>query len=211
MGTASQQTQKQKGLAPKKGKAHPTVQVVVAPTGFPISSKQTTRKTTRRRQQQQQHETATGGTKARDDVKDKGQHQKNHPLVLDLHQAKKEVRNYGATAFEGELKRSFEDEQYRILTGGRTRKRQAMPPNIARNARKKAEKRQEAKRQEAKQAGIILPTSSLLSSSQQQHQAKYHKAQKHKEYHQQRSAHGPAPSTAGIMKNGVLHLSKKPF
>ncbi|KAL7573048.1 hypothetical protein ACA910_018740 [Epithemia clementina (nom. ined.)] len=190
------------------GKHHNAVQVVVAPTGFPISSRGRSnngsgpnRQQLRQEQQQQQQQ------QQEHHKQNKPQQQQQRP-IMDLNQAKKEVRQYGATAFEGAQKRSFEEEQYQLLTGGRARKKPFVPPNIARNSRKKAEQRHLKALREAQASGVVLPTTTTRTATKQHNSQK----RRQEEYQRDRSSYGPAPSSAaGVVRNGILHFSKKPF
>lgn len=157
------------------------VEVVVAGTGFPIS---------KRSSQSTKHQPSS---KAQSYVQPKRQEKS---LVLDLNEAKRDVRNYGATAFVGNKKKSFEEEQYKLLTG-RDKKKPKIPPNIAREIRKRHAKKEAEAIEEAKKAGFVLPKSDTS------------KAKKNKDRDTSFS-HGPAPSV-GFVKNGMLKLSKKPF
>jgi len=183
-----------KAVAKKAKKNRPEVQVVVASSGFPISSRPSAQ-----RKPPPARPTTESLPRPQQDGRSEKKN-KSNPLILDLNEAKKEVRSYGATAFVGKQKKSFQDEQYKLLTG-RDRKQPKMPPNIARLVRKKALAREEKMIAEAKQAGFVLPKSALES---QQEQKRKKSSQRQGEWN------GPAPSV-GFTKDGVLKLTKKPF
>ena len=183
----------EKGSESSKPSGRPEVPVVVAQSGFPISSSRR-----RRRDDVQNHRIS-------EERQQQQQAPKRKAWVLDLHQAKRDVRNFGATGLEGDQKRSFEEEQYKMLTG-RAKKKPFCPPNIARNSRKKAEQRQQKELQQAKEAGLVLPSVQHISTHQERN-----KKRRQQDYHRDRMSYGPAPSTGGVFKNGVLKLTKKPF
>ena len=177
----SDKASKAKSISSKKARKRPRqeVEVVVAGSGFPISKRST--QSTKR----------PAATKT--SVKPRRQDQS---LILDLNEAKRDVRNYGATAFVGNKKKSFEEEQYKLLTG-RDKKKPKIPPNIAREIRKRHAKKEAEAIEEAKKAGFVLPKSDTS------------KSKKNKDRDPSFS-YGPAPSV-GFVKNGMLKLSKKPF
>ena len=125
--------------AAKKLKPKREVQVVKAPTAFPISNKKS-RKRPREQQTKQQSENKSGESSK----------------FLDWQETAKEIRAYGATAFIGKEKRDYEDEKYFALTG-RHKKKQHVPLPIVRGIKKAAAKRDAKMRREAKEAGIIIP------------------------------------------------------
>jgi serine/threonine-protein kinase RIO1 len=115
--------------------------------------------------------------------------------LLDWHETAKEVRNYGAKAFEGERKRNFKDEQYQLLTG-HAPKKQRVPLPIVRGIRKAAAKREKKQLEEAREAGIILPKPRSNKS-------------KSKAADRTSQLFGPAPSI-GAVRKGMLKLKGKP-
>jgi Domain of unknown function (DUF4602) len=114
------------------------------------------------------------------------------PNFLDWRETAKEVRAFGATAFEGKQKRNFKDEQYKLLTG-RSPKKHQVPLPIVRGIRKKAAEREKRKMEEARQAGIIIPKQQT----------------KKKKVDRTSQVYGPAPSI-GAVHQGVLKLKGKP-
>jgi hypothetical protein len=116
--------------------------------------------------------------------------------LLDWDETAKEVRNFGATAFEGEQKRNFKDEQYVFLTG-RAPKKQRVPLPIVRGIRKAAAKRERKRVEEARQAGIVLAKPSPSKSA------------KSKATDRTSELFGPAPSI-GALHKGILKLKGKP-
>eukprot|EP00980_Cylindrotheca_fusiformis_P028195 scaffold22586_cov138-Cylindrotheca_fusiformis.AAC.15 len=119
------------------------VQVVSAPTEFPIS---TSTKAGKRKR----------STRDDEDEHAKKKHSEKPPRLLDWHDTAKEIREFGATAFVGKQKRDFQDEQYFALTG-RHQKKPKTPLPILRGIKKAAAKREAKQREEARQAGIVLP------------------------------------------------------
>jgi hypothetical protein len=158
------------------------VQVVKCPSAFPISSKPSEGK-------KRPREVGTGPawepTSAKDSSNKKN---KKDTSLLDWHDTVKEIRAYGAKAFEGKQKRDFQDEEYFKLTG-RHKKKPQTPLPIVRGIKKAAAKREAKARQEAREAGIILPkakTETKKSDSTYQ-------------------TYGPAPSI-GFMKQGIYRV-----
>jgi hypothetical protein len=113
------------------------------------------------------------------------------PKLLDWHETTKEIRAYGATAFVGQQKRNYQDEQYFQLTG-RHLKKQKVPLPIVRGIRKAAAKRNAKLREEAQKAGVVLPKTS--------------QEEKKKAADSTYRSHGPAPSI-GFMKHGVYRVN----
>lgn len=161
------------------------VQIVSCPSDFPISSRNATTKLPSNSSQkqaspsgeQQQQESYRGGNKPKN--------------LLDWSDTAKEIRSFGATGFEGQQKRNFEDEQYELLTG-RKKKKQHVPLPIVRGIKKKAEERRARQIKEAKEAGTVLPKS--LTQKKKTRGAD-----------NTTRVHGPAPSV-GFMKKGVLRV-----
>ena len=164
----------------KKSKPKREVQVVSCPSAFPRSEKSSSRKRPR-----------DGDRDRRDQRKGSESSNNNRSALLDWHDTAKEIRAYGATAFVGQQKRDYEDEQYFKLTG-RHKKKQKVPLPILREIKKAAAKREAKARQEAREAGIVIP-----------------KAQKEeKKASSTYRTYGPAPNI-GFMKNGVFRVQKK--
>lgn len=177
---------------PKRKRDRPEVQVVSCPPAFPISKRK------------RPDPTPGGSARALESVTtaspqpNKPQPQAAATELLDWHETAKEVRNYGAKAFEGQQKRNYKDEQYRLLTG-RSPKKQRVPLPIVRGIRKAAEKREKKALEEARQAGIVLPKSQSTAS-----------ASKRKDRADRTSQmFGPAPSIGSLHK-GILKLKGKP-
>ena len=152
------------------------VSVVNCPGAFPISSKSTEKKVETKKTENFLDRPAVNTVSS--------------AKVLDWNQTVDEVRTLGASAFGGKQKRSYEDEQYELLTG-RKRKKQQVPLPIVRGIKKKAAAREAARLKEAKDAGIILPK----------------KPRVEKKHDNTSQIYGPAPS-AGFMKKGVLKIKK---
>lgn len=175
MRTLSQQALPSK-KAPPKRKA---VQVVKCPSAFPISTNVA---------RQKRHRSADGNER-------EPNHAKNAPAanLLDWHETAKEIRAYGATAFVGQQKRDYKDEQYYKLTG-RHQKKQQVPLPIVRGINKARAKREAKAKEEARQAGVVLPKSADKST------------QNRKAYDRTYEKFGPAPSI-GFTKNGIFRVN----
>jgi len=159
----------------KKLKRRREVEVVACPSAFPISEKSRGRK--RSPYQERKQKNSIGSSK-------------NSNPLLDWHETTKEIRAYGATAFEGQQKRDYEDEKYFRLTG-RHKKKPKVPLPILRGIKKAAAKREKKAREEAREAGIVVakPQKEVKKSS-----STYR-------------TYGPAPNI-GFMKNGVFRVQK---
>jgi Domain of unknown function (DUF4602) len=172
---------------PKRKRDRPEVQVVPCPPAFPISK--------RKRQD------PTAGSSADASKAPQPPPAATATKLLDWHETAKEVRNYGAKAFEGQQKRNYKDEQYKLLTG-RAPKKQRVPLPIVRGIRKAAEKREKKAAEEARQAGIVRaksqPSTASAASSKR-------KDKLDRTYH----LFGPAPSIGSVHK-GILKLKGKP-
>jgi hypothetical protein len=117
----------------------------------------------------------------------------NNKKLLDWNDVAQEVREFGSKGFEGKRKRSYEEEQYRQLTG-RDKKKHQVPLPIVRGIRKKAAEREARMLQEARDSGMVLP--------------KQKKREKNRKSQDSTSrVHGPAPSI-GFMKRGVFRVAK---
>lgn len=170
------------------------VQVVSCPSPFPISDKKKPgRDNNINNNSRKRPLNGDKSTSASSQNSKQGSSSDRSTKLLDWHETAKEIRAYGATAFERKQKRDYEDEQYFKLTG-RHKKKHQVPLPIVRGIRKAAEKRDAKLRQEAQQAGIVLPKKS----------ATVKKAGKSFQKYQQ---DGPAPSI-GFTKNGVYRVSK---
>lgn len=190
-----------------KKRTREPVQVVSCPSAFPISDKpkQTkqqrsvervvdadgTRKRTR--DDDERRSSASYNSSSNNNKNGKSSRNSNKHL-LDWHETAKEIRAYGATAFERQQKRDYQDEQYLQLTG-RHKKKHQVPLPIVRGIRKAAEKREAKRRLEAQQAGIVLPKKAVPAAK---------KVGKSLQKYQQ---DGPAPNI-GFTKNGVYRVSK---
>jgi hypothetical protein len=168
----------------KVSKAGKQVQVISCPSPFPISTK-----TAAERKRPRDSQESSGPIRSNDRFNRKKKNKKNG--LLDWHDTVKEIRAYGATAFEGKQKRDFQDEQYYNLTGRHKAKPQTPLP-IVRGIKKAAAKRDAKAREEARQAGIILP------------KAKGETKKRDKTF----EIFGPAPSI-GFVKKGVFRAPKK--
>lgn len=115
---------------------------------------------------------------------------------LDWNDTAHEIRSLGATAFVGQQKRKFQDEQYEKLTG-RKQKKQHVPFPIQMGIRKKAAQRLERQMAEAKASGMVLPKSMTSKSNNK----------KREDSSRTSRIHGPAPSV-GFMNKGVLKVKK---
>lgn len=128
---------------PKDRKRPREVQVVKAPSGFPISL----------------HKKKRGALPS--DGKKRGiesnTRSKKQERLLDWSETAKEIHAFGAKAFVGKQKRNYEEEQYKLLTGREKKKHQRVPLPIVRGIKKKAAQREARQIQEAKEAGIVMP------------------------------------------------------
>lgn len=174
---ASDKSAKKASQKPKKKRE---VQVVKAPTAFPISDSAYA-VSIRKRSLEQVHE--KNEKKSSDDIKPS--------KILDWHDTAKEIRAFGATAFVGKQKRDYEDEKYFALTRSHKKKPQTPLP-ILRGIKKAAAKREVRERQEAKDAGNTMP-----------------KAKKETKKSSSTSrVYGPAPNI-GFMKGGMFKVKKQ--
>jgi hypothetical protein len=180
------------------------VQVVTCPGAFPISTKPLASrkrprdddaKSSSRDGGEISNKYTTANNNSRSNNNKQSSNDKSNPKLLDWHETAKEIRAYGATAFVGQQKRNFEDEQYFQLTG-RHKKKQKVPLPIVRGIKKAAAKRDAKAREEARQAGIVLPKEAARNDSK--------KASRDSVYR----SHGPAPNI-GFMKGGVFRVSDK--
>jgi hypothetical protein len=160
--------------SPRKRKRE--VKVVTCPFAFPISTKKKREPDPARPLYQQQ-----------DASSDK---------FLDFFDTAREVHALGATTFAGKQKRTYNDAQYKILTG-REKKKHQVPLPIVRGIKKKAVEREARAAQSAKEAGIVLPTKKKQGKSKQ---AKMDKTTAR--------VHGPAPSI-GHLNKGVFKFKDK--
>ena len=158
--------------APKKAKRE--VKVVKCPSAFPISTKAKKRP-------------------RGEDSREEKRSNKDAIKLLDIHEAAKEIRAYGAQAFIGKQKRDYEDEKYYQLTG-RHKKKNSCPLPLVRGLRRAAEKREKKAREEARKSGIIIPKKQEETNKKSMTDADYRKF-------------GPAPNI-GFMKAGVYQVSK---
>lgn len=158
------------------------VQVVRCPSAFPISSKTIEGKKRPR--------DAERNVKPETPYVNKKKRKKDNSL-LDWHDTVKEIRAFGATAFEGKQKRDYQDEQYFQLTG-RHKKKPQTPLPILRGIKKAAAKREVKAREEARQAGIVLPKAKRETKKVDSTYENY----------------GPAPSI-GFVKQGVYRVKNK--
>lgn len=161
------------------------VQVVKCPSAFPISSKQAEGK---KRPRESVNSAGLGPTLAK---KSNNKKSKKDPSLLDWHDTVKEIRAYGASAFQGKQKRDFQDEEYFKLTG-RHKKKPHTPLPIVRGIKKAAAKREAKARQEAREAGIILPKAKTETKKSDSTNQNY----------------GPAPSI-GFMKQGIYRVKNQ--
>lgn len=173
----AKETEAKKASSAKKCRRE--VRVVSCPADFPISSRSSGRKAKESNRQQKDNFSSHEGIS------------KNQKKLLDWHDTAKEIRSLGASAFVGQQKRSFEDEEYEFLTG-RKKKKQKVPLPIVRGLKKKAEQRKMRQIKEAKEAGVVLPRGVASRT-------------KKKKTDNTSRVHGPAPS-AGFMKNGILRI-----
>jgi hypothetical protein len=166
--------------ASQKLKKKREVQIVKAPTAFPISSSAFAVAIRKKKSLEQNHEKV-----------DKNSSDDKPSKVLDWHDTAKEIRAYGATAFVGKQKRDYEDEKYFALTR-RHKKKPQTPLPILRGIKKAAAKREVKERQEAREAGIIIPKAK----------------QETKKSSSTNRVYGPAPNI-GFMKGGVFKVQKQ--
>lgn len=166
----------------KNAKSSKQVQVITCPSAFPISTKTASER--KRPRDSSQKEVGSDQSKGRFNKK------KKDTSLLDWHDTVKEIRAFGATAFEGKQKRDYQDEQYFKLTG-RHKKKPQTPLPIVRGIKKAAEKREAKAREEARQAGIILPKAKRETKKADTKFQNY----------------GPAPSI-GFVKQGVFRVNK---
>mmetsp|Transcript_2918 Transcript_2918/g.8011 ORF Transcript_2918/g.8011 Transcript_2918/m.8011 type:complete len:184 (+) Transcript_2918:107-658(+) len=157
---------------PKKAKRE--VKVVRCPSAFPISDKPKKRP-------------------RGDESKGDRDGDRKAPEFLDLHEAAKEIRAYGAQAFIGKQKRDYEDAKYRRLTG-RDRKKNSCPLPLQRGLKRAAAKREKKAREEARKSGLVIPKQKDETSKKSMSDADFRKF-------------GPAPNI-GFMKSGVYRVSK---
>jgi hypothetical protein len=172
---------------PKRRRREPAdVQVVACPSAFPVSSKRPR---------------GGGGVGGTGDPARKSPRRPEPPPaeLLDWHETAKEVRNLGATAFEGEQKRNFKDEQYLLLTG-RAPKKQRVPLPIVRGIRRAAAEREKKRAEEARRAGIVLAKPRPSAPAKSRGGGGADRASR---------LFGPAPSI-GAMHDGILKLKRKP-
>jgi len=127
------------------------VEVVQSGSAFPRSQRPP-----RPPRQQQQQPPANS-----DDPK---QQQDSSNNLLEWSDTVQEVRSFASTAFVGQQKRDYQDEEYQRLTG-RPRKRHHVPLRIVRGIERKAAERAARQQQEAKEAGIVLPQSRQKEST----------------------------------------------
>jgi Domain of unknown function (DUF4602) len=209
---AASATNGSKNVVVKKKEPHrqnlkrnrPAVQVVVAANGFPLSWK------TKRDPNYSRNRTNAARGKSADQTAETAvstDKEEQTPVaatsarLLDWNETAQEIRALAATAFVKKQKRSYQDEQYKMLTG-RERKKPSCPLPLVRAARKKAAAKQARESKEAQEAGIVLPTS----------MSRKKKEEEKERYRRERDPsriHGPAPSI-GFMKKGVLHMKEKP-
>ncbi len=175
----------QKSTTPNSKLSHrtPEVQVIKCPSAFPISTKVTEAKKRPRDLQ------SDGKLVPEKPVPYKKKKKDNS--LLDWHDTVKEIRAYGATAFEGKQKRDYQDEQYFKLTG-RHKKKPQTPLPILRGIKKAAAKREAKAREEARQAGIVLPKAKRETKKTDSTYENF----------------GPAPNI-GFMKQGIYRVKDK--
>lgn len=193
-------------VAPPKPKRE--VQVVTCPGAFPISTKPQSARKRPREDDEGPLSRNIGRSSSSDkrNIRDKrdGRDKRNgsndtssSTKLLDWHDTAKEIRAYGATAFVGQQKRDYEDEQHLRLTG-RHKKRPKVPLPIVRGIRKAAARREVIAREEARKAGVVLPKDAFSAKAEAK------KASRDAVYR----SHGPAPNI-GFMKGGVFRVSDK--
>ena len=170
--SSSNQKQSEKSAAKKVSRPRKPVQVVACGSAFPVSTKP--------RRPSQPSQPAPKATSSK---------------LLDFHETANEIRHYGSTAFVGQSKRQYEDEQFERLTG-RKKKKHQVPLPIVRGIRKKRAEREARELQHAKEAGIVLPKQTKK------------KAGSSARYDSTSRVHGPAPSI-GFMKKGVFRVKGK--
>ena len=156
-------------------KAKREVKVVRCPSAFPISTK-----TKKRPHPGSDQEDRTRVEKA------------SSNKVIDLHQAARDVREYGAKAFIGKQKRDYEDENYLRLTG-RHKKKNSCPLPLLRGLKRAAAKREKKALEQARLIGIVIPKKKEETSRKSMTDADFRKF-------------GPAPNI-GFMKSGVYRVS----
>ena len=181
MGKAKKASKDREVKKPKKRKRR-DVPVVKCTADFPISLKPPRNEKVTKREDQQQQESS---------------YRDNNTITQDLdwNDTAHEIRSLGATAFVGQQKRQFQDEQYEQLTG-RKQKKQHVPFPIRMGINKKAAQRLDRQLAEAKASGMVLPKS--MTSS---------KTKKREDASRTSRIHGPAPSV-GFMSKGVLKVKK---
>jgi hypothetical protein len=182
------------------------VQVVTCPGAFPISTKPLSERKRPRQEADVKPVSKNedgGGRRKKTNNNNNNKNNRSNPndpfdstKLLDWHETAKEIRAYGATAFVGQQKRNYEDEQYFQLTG-RHKKGQKIPLPIVRGMKRAAAKKDAKLREEAKQAGVVLPKDTGTKNDSK-------KASRDLLYR----SHGPAPNI-GFMKGGVLRVSDK--
>ena len=127
-------------------------------------------------------------------------------VLLDFHQAAKEVRELGSTTFTGYQRKLHLEAKYQELTG-KEAKRQKRPVKILWGMERKQARQRARTDEEARTAGIVTPRNGEAESKKQ----KEEKEQKrYKEMRKSRSLYGPAP-TVGFMTHGMLRVNKKDF
>ena len=159
---------------PKKAKRE--VKVVKCPGAFPISTK------AKKRPRESESNRYNEGASSR----------KKPPKLLDLHDAAKDIRAYGAQAFLGKQKKDYQDEKYYKLTG-KHKKKDSCPLPLLRGLRKAAAKRERKAREQAQKSGIVLPKQNEDTSRKSMSDADFRKF-------------GPAPNI-GFMKDGMYRAS----
>jgi hypothetical protein len=169
--------------ASKNSKPSTQVQVVTCPAAFPISTKTAAE----RKRPRDDSQKGFGSNRSTGRFSKK----KQNKGLLDWHDTVKEIRAYGAGAFEGKQKRDYQDEQYFNLTG-RHKKKPQTPLPIVRGIKKAAAKRDAKAREEARQAGVVLPKAKRETKKADPKFLTY----------------GPAPSI-GFVKQGVFRVQKK--
>ena len=170
----------------KKKRRKKPVEVVVAPSSFPVSLSVDSDKPNSKSGSVSNNANITTETSR------KG-------IDIDFNETAREIHQLGSTQFIGKQKRQYEDEQYRALTG-RDRKKQKVPVKIVRGLKKAAAKREERLKQELKESGVVTAKNRENTSFGK----KYNK-QNRKDINN----HGPAPNI-GFTKKGVYHVSSAP-
>ena len=177
--------------AKERRKKRRNVEVVSCPGAFPISSR--TKNNSQQQDDDSEASPVSGPTHHDSASVTKTSSNTAANNVVDWNKTVEEVRNLGATAFAGEEKRNYQDEQYELLTG-RKRKKHQVPLPIVRGIKKKRAMREEVRLKEAKEAGIVLPKKSKESATKRGDNTS--------------RVHGPAPSI-GFMSKGVLRVKPK--